>query len=143
MPRVSKAILTDKDLAELSDQLHSLLAKLTSTQDVKDFMEEFLTKEEKIMLGKRLALYHGLYTQHDPSYLQQLLGVSNEMVRIYNQKRFLKSEKFKNKILHHFSKGKAMRTLQNLEKKLKPLELMLRSRNDMKARAKIMHGNFE
>ena len=56
MGRVSKRVI-NKDLErELEQQLTFIVSSLTDNNEISLFLNEFLTREEKIMLGKRLVL---------------------------------------------------------------------------------------
>jgi len=143
MPRASKAILSNKELEDLFMDLSGVINSLPSKAKVAEFLDEFLTKEEKIMLSKRLTLLALLYSARPLPTIQQTLGMSNESMRKYNISARFKSEEFKNHIIKIGNKRKHKDFFAKLEKKLRPLDLAFKSRTDMRARAKLLSGDFD
>lgn len=56
MPHVSKETLDEKVLQDLFNQLFKSIQKASDIRALKYFANEFFTRTEKIMLGKRLAI---------------------------------------------------------------------------------------
>ena len=137
MPRKSRAILSDKELVDIKKQISSLLGNLDAT-DSEMFLEELLTEEEKIMLGKRISLYTLLYQGASVSDAQQTLGISYETARTYNIIKDHKSGFFKKAFSKEIEKRNIKKTVAKIEEKLKPLEYALNAKTNMKARAKLL-----
>ncbi|NQV88654.1 MAG: hypothetical protein HQ402_03855 [Parcubacteria group bacterium] len=56
MPHISKNKLDDKTFTQIHDKLIKTISGLRNRNTCKDFMGELLTRTEKIMLAKRLAI---------------------------------------------------------------------------------------
>ena len=57
MPRVSKRKVSKKLAVELENQFVDLISLLKSPKYIRSFFQQFLTKEEKLMVIKRLMLH--------------------------------------------------------------------------------------
>src|SRR5437868_15324203 len=127
MPRVSKAQISKDQLDELFIDLSRLLGSFKHEKGLGEFLQELLTKEEKVMLSKRIAMYSMLYSQVPLFTIQQTLGMSAESMRIYNHKKYLKSEKFKLILKSLGDTKKRKKYFQNFEKKFRILDDILAS----------------
>lgn len=137
MGRVSKKII-NKDLQiQLEEQLSFIVSSLSNKSEIDTFLNEFLTKEEKIMLGKRLILYMLLEKGWTSSQIHSLLSMSFETIRWYKILFDNKPQMFKESIRRLLSKEKGKEFWSRLESILEPFNLAIRSRNNMKARAKL------
>lgn len=94
MPRSSTTQLSSETVTELESQFYTFLDSL-SYDEKKQFFNEFLTNEEKMMMYKRLALYWCLLEGYPLSKIQQMIGVTHDTTRVYNKKKNLLSENFK------------------------------------------------
>lgn len=142
MGRVSKKLI-NKDLFEdLEEQLSFIIISFKSKDETGAFLNEFLTKEEKIMLGKRLTLYMMLYKGMTSKQIHDSLSMSYETIRWYKQIYENKSATFKKEIEKLISREKSKELWDKIEKALKPIDLIIKSRNDMRARAKLGSGDF-
>lgn len=108
MPRVSKKNI-DKDIQDdLGNHFLFLISELQSTKDIKMFLNDFLSDEEKGMLTKRLALHMMLEMGYKMRDIAIVLGVSRETIRMHTHvwskggpeykaviRRIVKSEKTK------------------------------------------------
>src|SRR6266436_5291373 len=95
MPRVSRSRLQNRQLEEITEHFSYLISSLTKRTDIETFLNEFLTKEEKIMLAKRLTLFMMLEKQYAPPGIKSVLKVSYETVRSYKQQLSFKSTEFR------------------------------------------------
>lgn len=142
MPRVSKAKLAEEELKEIHHHFSSLIVSLANSKASEEFFDEFLTAEEKLMLSKRLLLLLLLKKEYSPSKVQQTAKVSYETVRIYQIQLKSKSNNF-HKTLESLTKKQEVKNfLSNLNKALKPLELALDSKTNMRSRAKLLSGDY-
>ena len=93
------------------------------------------------MLAKRLQIYSLLYRDTPQKEVQQELGVSRETIRIYNYNKNEKSNKFKSII----SKTKTVSNNKTKEegKLANFVDLAIKSRSNLKARAKLLQGDLE
>ena len=80
MPRVSKNKLTEKQLYEISDMFLNLISQLTVKNDVEDFLDNFLTPEEKVMLAKRLMVFIMIVSGYQTEDIKSTLHVSHETI---------------------------------------------------------------
>lgn len=142
MPRVSRKILNKEINAELKENFASLISSLQNSKDIKQFFNDFLTKEENIMLSKRLMLYLLLENKYSGVKIQSILGVSEETVRVHKN-NWEKGGQIYKRIINKISNRKKVELLfKAIDRKFKPLELVLRSKNDMKARSKLLSGDY-
>ncbi len=142
MPRVSKVKLEQNQLEEINAHLSYLISSLNNYNDIENFLEEFMTKEEKIMLSKRLLLFMMLKNNYSPSSIQAALHVSYETVRTYKNQLDNKNAQFNQIIERLIKRDQAKILFEKIDKLLKPLGLALRSKTDMRARAKFLSGDY-
>ncbi|PIR79922.1 MAG: hypothetical protein COU25_02915 [Candidatus Levybacteria bacterium CG10_big_fil_rev_8_21_14_0_10_35_13] len=142
MPRASKRTFNKEIATELKANFASLISSLQYLTDIEQFFNDFLTKEEKLMLSKRLMLHLLLESKYKDFEIQSILGISRETVRIHKQ-NWEKGGPIYKKIINKISRGRKIKLFfKALDKKLKPLELALISKTDMKARAKFLSGDY-
>lgn len=142
MPRVSKSRLHQQRLSEIQDHFAYLISSLTNSDDIEDFFGEFLTKEEKVMLAKRLVLYMMLKKEYPPHVIQSALHISYETVRSHTNQISSKNAKFHAVINKLISREKTKEFFDKINQLLKPVDLFLRAKTDMKARAKFASGDW-
>lgn len=142
MGRVSKRGINRKLEEELEDQLSFTISSLTDKDEINTFLNEFLTKEEKIMLGKRLLLYMLLYKGFTNTQINSILSLSHETTRWYRNLFNTKPEIFKKIIERLLKREKAQKFWKKIEKILEPVGLALEARTNMKARARLASGDF-
>ncbi len=142
MTRVSRAHLHQQQLAEIRDHFSHLVSSLTNTKEVENFLDEFLTKEERLMLAKRLVLLMMIKRGYPPHIIQQALHVSYESVRTYSNQLPMKNDMFQKTIGMLIKKEKAKEFWTKVDKILKPIDLALRAKTDIKARAKFASGDW-
>lgn len=142
MTRVSRHKLQDQRAQEISDHFSHLIASLTTSSEIENFLNDFLTREEKIMLAKRLVLFMMIKRNYSSTTIQSALHVSYETVRNYSNQIYNKGEIFQKTLNKLIGKEKSKEFWEKIDKMLKPLDLFLRSKNDMKARAKFTSGGW-
>lgn len=81
MSQVSKINLEGIIQKELYDEFSWIVSELKNTQEVENFFSELLTKTEKIMLTKRLAIAVLLVKGYTYRNIRQVLRVSFPTIR--------------------------------------------------------------
>lgn len=142
MTRVSRAKLDRERLQELENHFSYLISSLTKTNEIENFFEEFLTREEKIMLAKRLVLFMMLKRNYSPSIIQSALHISYETVRTYQMQLHHKNVLFQQVIERLIQRDHIIKFFEKIDKLLKPIDLALRAKTDMRARAKLAQGDW-
>lgn len=143
MPRVSKNQLSKELSTTIQKQFVSFISILDSQSEIGDFLNSFLTKEEKMMLSKRLMLYILIHKGMSPTKISTTLKMSRVSENYHRQKWNTTSESYKKIIIKLSKRQKSLEFWKNLDDLLYPVELMLRSGNDMRARAKLYQGDFD
>lgn len=142
MPRVSRRSVK-KDVAdELQEHFASLIASLQRTKEIEQFFKDFLTQEEKTMLMKRLMLHLMLENGYQTSQIEAVLSVSRETIRIHKSIWSNGGETYRNIIDKIARRQKTKLLWKKIEKILTPIDLMLRAKSDIKARAKLLSGDY-
>ena len=142
MPRVSRARLHPKKIEEIREYFSFLIASLSNSREIENFLDGFLTNEEKIMLSKRLVLLMMLRRGYSSIVIQSVLNLSHESVRIYSNLLPIRNDLFQKTIERLVSREKTKIFWEKIDKLLKPLDLALRSGTDMSARAKLYQGDW-
>lgn len=142
MPRVSRSKLSDKELQKLHSYLYNLIASLKNEKEIEGFLDGFLTSEEKVMLTKRLIIFLMLKMNYNISVIQSALHISYETIRTYKNQFPSKNPEF-HRILDKLARKETVKQLfRKIDKFLKPLDLALRAKTDMKARARFASGEW-
>lgn len=76
MPQVSKYPITQDVYNRIFEIFYQSLAEVRSTAEVKEFIEDFLTPTEQIMLAKRLSIAMLLAKEFDYRAISKILRVS-------------------------------------------------------------------
>ena len=142
MPRASKRPVNKNIQEELQDNFSFLISSLTSSSDIQHFFETFLTEEEKTMLTKRLMLHLMIENGYDPMEMTSVLGISLETVRKHKMVSKLGDKTYKDIIAKITNRNKTKAFWKKVEKALRPLELALDAKTNMKARAKLLSGDL-
>ena len=138
MPRASKQWLENS----VWNQIHKTLAEVLASCDEKElrkFLAEFLTNEEKTMLAKRLTLYIMLLSDYSDAEIKEVLKMSYETIRATKGLLENKSQKFKDGLEGWVKKPNKEISTNRL---LKFIELALAAKGDMKARAKLTADDY-
>lgn len=142
MGRVSKRVLSKDFVKEIEEQLSFLISSLTDKDEINLFMSEFLSKEEKLMLGKRLILYMMLYKGMTDSQIHSALAMSRETIHWYRQTYENKSELFRKNIKKLIARERNKELWEKIDKILEPLYLAMEAKTNMRARARLAQGDF-
>lgn len=143
MPRASRRTVRKEVDLELKENFASLISSLSSKNDIEQFFQDFLTREENTMLTKRLMMHLMIENGHRTSDIQAFLSVSKETVRIHKNVWGKGVDTYKKVISKIAKREKTRQFFKKLEKMFRPIELEMKSRNDIKARAKFASGDWD
>jgi len=132
MTRVSKKPLKENTFNEIIDTLWEVVAELDDKELAGDFLKIFLSKAEKVMLAKRLAIAVMIQSGFGPIDISQTLKVSTATVRDVSYK--LEKEEF-GKVTKKF-----MSKFKSEKHEMSWLEAVLTAKTSMKARARVYRG---
>ncbi|HEY4695099.1 MAG TPA: Trp family transcriptional regulator [Candidatus Nanoarchaeia archaeon] len=136
MTRVSKTPLKKSVWNQVNETFAQVLASSNQAQ-IEDFLQRFLTKEEKGMLAKRLGLYLMIVGGYSETEVKEALKVSYETFR--QAKNYLDSSDEFSKFL---SKTAKFSNKDKTSKLLRFVETALKAKTNTQARAKLSSGNF-
>jgi|WetSurMetagenome_2_1015567.scaffolds.fasta_scaffold95209_2 uncharacterized protein YerC len=142
MPRASKKPVSEKVMIELQDNFAYLVSSLSNSVEIQQFFNDFLSDEEKLMLSKRLMLHLMLENGYEAEEICAVLGITKETVRIHKTIRILGGSAYKTIIKKIARREKTKQFWKKVENALKPLDLMLQAKTNMKARAKLLSGDY-
>lgn len=140
MGRVSKKGINKALEKDLEDQLSFIVSSLINRGEIEVFLNEFLTREEKIMLGKRLVLYMLLLKGLTNTQINNVLSLSHETTRWYRELFDKKPELFKKTVDRLLKREQMQEFWKKVEKLLEPVGLMLQAKTNMRARARLLGG---
>ncbi len=138
MPRASRQFLDNS----VSGQIHKTLVEVLSSyneRELENFLSEFLTSEERVMLAKRLTLYIMLLSDYSDVEIKEVLKMSYETIRTTRTMLENKSQKFRSGLEDWVGKPNREMPTNRL---LKFIELALAAKSDVKARAKLTSGDY-
>lgn len=139
MPRVSSNELSEKDMREFEKSFYSFLASFKSEEEISSFFKYFLTREEQIMLTKRLKLFQLSSLDYSAEEIKRILNVSYESARSYKLVFEYKPLEFRKEIKRSTQLSKS----EPENKILNAFNIAVDSRSSVKARAKLYQGDFE
>jgi uncharacterized protein YerC len=139
MPRASRKQVDKDTQEELRDNFAFLISALHKSKDIEQFFEDFLTREEKTMLAKRLMLHLMLENEYTALEIQAVLGMSRDTIRIHKDLWNRGGETHKEMIRKIAKREKTKEFWKKVEKILKPLEHALQAKTNMKARSKLLN----
>jgi uncharacterized protein YerC len=142
MPRISRSHLSKNQLNDVNQHFLYLISSLANTKDVEAFLEEFLTTEEKVMLAKRLVLFMMLAKEYPEDSIKNILHFSHETIRTYKNNFVFKSASFHANIQKLIKKERSKQFFKKLEKILDLLATLSASKTSIKARRKILSGEW-
>ena len=138
MPRASK-IQLDKFIWDKINKTFLEVISSKSEKELKVFLGDFLTQEEKVMLAKRLALYIMISAEYSDEEIKELLKISYETVRSARNLLGLKNQRFSTSLKGLVAKPKKPSENNSL---INFLDAVLSAKSNMKSRAKLMSGDF-
>ena len=141
MPRASRQPVNKTLNKDLEESFSDLISSLQRSSDIKSFLNDFLTKEEKTMLFKRLMLHLMIEKGYESSKIQSTLGIRYETIRVHKNNWERGSEVYRSVLRKIASKQKARLIFKRIEKIFDKLDLAIKARNDMRARARFATGD--
>lgn len=137
MPRASRKIINKELSDELNQNFSYLVSSLKDSREIDIFLKDFLTKEEKKMIPKRLMLHLMLLNNIPSAEIKASLGMSNETIRTYKNNWDSLSGDYK-QVINKISKRKNINDMfKNLDRKTDKLQNFLKAKSNMKARSKV------
>ena len=143
MPRASRKPVRKNVDDEIMENFSSLISSLSSSSDIQKFFIDFLTREEQIMLSKGLMLHLMLERGYKNNQIQGVLGISKDTVRTHRAIWERGGTVYKEILRKIAKKAQNREFWEKLEKVFRPLELALKAKTDMKARAKFATGDWD
>lgn len=143
MPRASRRQIDKEMQEELQDNFAYLISTLHQSKEIENFFEDFLTREEKTMLAKRLMLHLMLENGYKSSEIAAVLSVSHETIRVHKEIWHRGGETYRKMIRKIAKREKTKEFWQRVEKILKPLEYALESKTNIKSRSKLLNYPWE
>lgn len=145
MPRASKKVISDKTIKDLSTTLTTLISSLKTSDYISQFFDTFLTKEEKLMVSKRLMLYILLEKGLSTTKITKILTISPQTVLTHRKNWDKSGELYKEimRIMNGKKKEEDGGVWQKINDALYPLDLILDARSNMQARAKLYDVAFD
>ena len=143
MPRVSRRQLSKNIYSELDDHFAFLISSLQNPKDIEDFFDDFLSTEEKTMLTKRLVLHMMIDAGYRISHIHAVLGMSQETIRVHRALFKNGGETYKKTIRKIADRERTKEFWKRVEGILKPVELLLKSKTNMKTRAKLLSRQYD
>lgn len=140
MPRASRSPLQPILAKELMENISNLFSSLSSKDSSQVLYRNFFTKEEQIMLAKRLMVFMLLEKGYTPSQIASLVGVSREMVRVSELSWTEKDNQFKDLIRQVIKQSEKSKLWEHIAQLLKPFDLALQAKTNMQSRAKLYQG---
>lgn len=142
MPRASKRKVEKELNLELELQFASLISELNYTKDIKEFFEHFLTREEKIMLMKRLMLHLMIELGYKTHEIGSVLKVSRETIRSHRQKWTVGGKEYREILAKLIKKNKGREVWQKINRILRRFNVLFNFKTDMRSRAKLFSGEI-
>ncbi|MBI4037957.1 hypothetical protein HY382_02850 [Candidatus Curtissbacteria bacterium] len=142
MSQISKKILPKSVEVRLLENLWETFGSISNKNEAKIFLFDFLSKTEKVMLAKRLAIAILLKKNYDFRSISDLLKVSTTTVNTIYKLISLNSESYK-MLISKYNRGKTTKELfhelesrliklhpKNMKKDLGLLKVKLGHRSD-------------
>jgi hypothetical protein len=143
MPRASRIPVSKTLDKEIKNTFAFLISSLNKNTQINLFFNEFLTHEEQIMLSKRVVLHLLLEKGYKNSQIQTYLNVNKDTIRMHRLIWEKASPEYKAILKTLIRKNNINDLWDKLDNLAKPLELAIKSRSNMRARAKFTSGDFE
>ena len=143
MPRASRIPVNENLRLELQDNFAFLISSLSSSRDIQQFFETFLTNEEKTMLTKRLMLHLLLENKYSPPEISLLIGLTRGTVHIHRRLWLTGGARYRTIIAEIAKRKKTKLFWKKVESTLRPVGYFLRAKSNMKARSKLLSGDYD
>lgn len=136
MPRASKRKLSQEIALEIDNEFVNLISTLNTTHETSEFLINFLTDEEKMMLSKRLMLHLMLEKHYSTSNIERILLMSRDTVGKHKKSWITGGLTYRQVLQKLIKKKNTKEALKKVESKLDYLKLKLKSSRRMKVEAK-------
>ncbi|MBI2032778.1 MAG: hypothetical protein HYT09_04010 [Candidatus Levybacteria bacterium] len=143
MPRASRKPINESINQEIKENFSSLISSLQNPQEIQQFFNDFITHEEQLMLGKRLMLHLMLERGYKSGQIESVLGINKDTVRIHRAVWERGSNSYRTVLKKIAKRAEAKLLWKKLEKILKPIDLLLKSKGNIQARAKFVSGDWD
>lgn len=143
MPRASRKPIKKSVDQEIRENFSFLISSLSSSSEIQEFFSDFLTHEEQIMLSKRLMLHLMLERGYKNLQIESILGISKDTIRIHKAIWERGSATYRGILGKLARKAGNKEFWEKLEELFRPVELAMKARNDMRARAKLATGDWD
>lgn len=141
MPRASKRQLSKDIIVEIDNEFVNLISSLRTSQEIQEFLNNFLTKEEKTMLSKRLMLHLMLEKRYRTNNIENILKISRDTVSKHKGSWIVGGITYKKVLRKLIGKANTRKIIKKIDSKLNYLDLAIKSRSNMQARAKMYSGD--
>lgn len=142
MPRASKRSLNKEIKEELNLQFSKLISGLKKPRDIEQFFSDFLTREEQLMLTKRLMLRILITNGHSWRDIASSLGITYETVRVHKSVHLQSGEVYKKVVVYLAKRRNVRQMIKRIGHRLEPLEALLNFKTNMKSRARLFDGGL-
>jgi uncharacterized protein YerC len=115
MSQVSKYPIHKKVEERMFEIFKSTISSLKSNEDIEDFLEDFLSPVEKIMLSKRLAIAVLLAKGHNYPVIAKILRVTPSTIASVSLRLKYAGKGYKKAVERILSAGKADKFWQKIE----------------------------
>lgn len=140
MTRVSKIPIKKDVIEDLLDSFVTLISDLKNKEEIKAFLKDFLTPEERLMLSKRLALAFMIRQGFSWDEIGGILKVSKTSIN--QMKNWLHYKKGIEAGIERLVEREEPKQRGETNRFSKFVELALASKSSGKARAKLTSGNY-
>lgn len=142
MTQISKKFLKKDLFYELFDNFDWLIVNLNNKEEVFNCFKNLLTKHEKIIFAKRVAIIILLHNKLTIREIQQVISVSTSTIMRYKNLIDDNTETYKLIIKKMEKMESTRRFYEKIHHIYGFLDAMFTARSNMRSRAKLMTGNY-
>lgn len=134
MPRASKRKLNPDIELQINNEFINLISTLHTTHETYEFLINFLTPEEKVMLSKRLMLHIMLEKHYKTSNIQNVLLMSRDTIQHHKKSWLVGGLTYRQILKKLIKRANTRAVLKKVEGKISFLELSKKSKSKMRGR---------
>lgn len=142
MPRVSTRRLDKNIEQEIVANLDWLVSQLKSEEQANLFLQFVLTREERLMLAKRLAVLFLIHKGYHYSDIAEALKITPATISKFRSVFDVSSAEARTVLQKLDEREKSKRAGEKIENILEEIGLMLSAKRDMRARAELTRRAF-